>query len=142
MRMVVWVMVGFMLGMGPTAWADYEEPSQEQLQRELREELSEEMDADDWFGTSMTLGLLGEAAMPVLLEAARDPNPVLRANAISALGTMTDDEGGLLEEARAAIEEMMDDPDPHVREEAAVSLKALEEKTEVSGGWDSEDYGS
>jgi vesicle coat complex subunit len=63
--------------------------------------------------------------MPVLMEALHDPNPILRANAISALGTTPAEDGGLPEEARTAIKDALNDPDPRVREEARIVFDSL-----------------
>jgi len=121
------VAVGLLLGfeVGGSA-APAEEPSREQLQQELRQELAREMDADDWFGTSMTLVLLGSDAYPVLLDALQDPNPIVRVNAASALGTMgPSQDGGMKDNVREALQAAMSDPDPRVREQARISLGSL-----------------
>ena len=120
------VAIGLLLGLGLGTQAEpADEPSQEQLQRELRQELSHEMDADDWFGTSMTLVLLGSDAYPVLMDALQDPNSTVRANAAEALSFVPSDEGSVPAEVRQALETALQDPDPRVQKQAQTTLEGL-----------------
>jgi HEAT repeat protein len=60
-----------------------------------------------------------EAAFPVLLDAAKDPDPLIRARAAQALGGRRDH----FAEVFPILRGLVKDPDPHVRETAIFTLE-------------------
>ena len=73
------------------------------------------------FNTSQVLAKIGKSAVPALLEALKDTDPLVRQSAASCLGQIRDDERVI-----PALLQALNDPEWIVRDSAALSLGDLD----------------
>lgn len=130
MRQACWLWVTFLLVLhAPLALhASVQEPTVEELQADLRDDIShlEEFDEYSLMEVSLTLGLLGDDAYPVLLEALRAGDIRSRASAATVLGWVPGPGQEAPPDVLAALEETSAyDADFNVRETAAQTLNLL-----------------